>query len=128
MESAKNQLGIWMDHSIAYLIDTTNDPFSLSTIESMANQEEKQNFGKDESLKHSKEKKHLIDYFNELGNRIKNYKNVLLFGPTDAKTELFNMLKDNRQFEEIKIEIKTSGKLTENQIHAFVRKHFLKNL
>ncbi len=55
---------------------------------------------------------------------IKDYDEVLLFGPTDAKTELFNILKENRQFEKIKIEVKPADNMTENQEEAFVKEYF----
>jgi len=52
----------------------------------------------------------------------------MLFGPTNAKTELHNLLKENIQFNNIKIDIETSDNLTENQMHAFVKNHFEKNV
>jgi len=55
---------------------------------------------------------------------IKNYDEVLLFGPSEAKAELYNILKAEHQFTKIKIEIKQTDKLTENQQHAFVRDYF----
>lgn len=59
---------------------------------------------------------------------VKNYKEVLLFGPTDAKTELFNTLKSDHHFDKVKIDVKQSDKLTENQQHAFVQEHFAKHI
>jgi hypothetical protein len=49
---------------------------------------------------------------------------VILFGPTDAKIELFNLIKNNRQFEHIKIATLPADKMTENQQHAFVKDYF----
>jgi len=93
-------------------------------IESETNQGEKQNYGKNESLKHNKKQKQLSEYFGTLTNVIKDYKEVLLFGPTDAKNELFNSLKADRLFSDIKIEVKNADNLTENQMHAFVKEYF----
>lgn len=123
MKSIKH-LGIWMDHSIAHLIILKDNTVISKTIESAVDQDEKQNYGKDESLKHSKEQKHLHDYFNKISNVIKNYKEVLLFGPTDAKNELFNLLKADRLFRGIKIEVESADKLSENQMHAFVKEYY----
>jgi hypothetical protein len=53
-----NHIGIWMDHSIAHLIELKNNAILTYTIESKTFQNEKQNFGKDESLQQNKEKKH----------------------------------------------------------------------
>ena len=55
---------------------------------------------------------------------ILSYTNVILFGPTDAKTELYNLIKNNRQFENIKIATLPADKMTENQQHAFVKEYF----
>lgn len=113
-----------MDHSIAHFIEFKNNKIESYDIESQPDLEEKQNIGKDESLQQNIKKNQLLEYFKKLSFIIKDFKNVLLFGPTDAKTELFNFLKKDRHFEGIKIEIKNADKLTENQMHAFVKEHF----
>jgi hypothetical protein len=123
LKSTKN-IGIWMDHSIAHFIEFKNNKIESYDIESQPDLEEKQNIGKDESLQQNIKKNQLLEYFKKLSFIIKDFKNVLLFGPTDAKTELFNFLKKDRHFEGIKIEIKNADKLTENQMHAFVKEHF----
>jgi len=50
-----------------------------------------------------------------------NYDEVLLFGPTDAKSELVNTIKDNHLFEKIKIEVKPADKMTEIEQHEFLK-------
>ncbi len=125
MKNAK-KLGVWLDHTIAHIIVLNNNSITSNTIESLSLQGEKQNFGKDESLKHNTEQDQLSDYFNRLSAVIKDYQEVLLFGPTNAKTELFNLLKQDSHFNSVKIEIETSDNLTENQMHAFVKEHFEK--
>ena len=64
------------------------------------------------------------EFYKQLSEIIKNYKEVLLFGPTDAKVELHNILKANHLFANIKIDVKQADKMTEHQEHAFVREHF----
>ena len=59
-----------------------------------------------------------------IGEKILNFSEVILFGPTDAKVELFNILKANHNFENIKIDVQQADKMTDNQQHAFVRNHF----
>ena len=63
---------------------------------------------------------------NDHGDAIKNYDEVLIFGPTHAKEELVNLLKADRHFENIKIDVKHADKMTENQQHAFVKDYFIK--
>ena len=67
------------------------------------------------------------EYYQAIAESIKNYDEVLLFGPTNAKTELSNILDDDLNFSKIKIEIKQADKMTENQEHAFVRDYFSKD-
>ena len=49
---------------------------------------------------------------------------MLLFGPTTAKDELHNLLKADHNFEKIKIDVKQSDKMSDNQQQAFVNEHF----
>lgn len=58
---------------------------------------------------------------------IRNYDEVILFGPTNAKVELLNILKKDHLFEKIKIDVLPADKMTENQLHAFVKEHFSKH-
>ena len=124
MKSIK-QLGIWMDHSVANLIELSNDKTVTNTIELYpAFPQQIENLGLDESLMNNKEQNQLSDYFLNLSKVIKEYNEVLLFGPTSAKTELFNLLKEDIHFDEIKIDVLPADKMTDNQQEAFVRKFF----
>ena len=124
MTKAKN-LGIWMDHSNAHLMEFTAEPMTTNIIASKFTHEEKeQSLGKSENLMHHKEQHEQSDYYKRLREVIKNYEEVVLFGPTNAKSELFNMLKADHLFAKIKIEVQQADKMTENQQHAFVRDHF----
>lgn len=114
-----------MDHSIAHLMELTNDNIVSSTIESQpVIQGKEQNLKRDESLLHNKEQNHLSDYFKKLSKVILEYDEVLLFGSTDAKNELLNLLKADHLFSKIKFEVKLTDKMTENQKHAFVKDYF----
>jgi hypothetical protein len=126
MTGAKN-LGIWMDHSNAHLMEFTTDPIETITIASKFTHEAKeQSLGKSEHVMHNKEQHQQSDYYKKLGETIKNYEEVILFGPTNAKVELFNILRADHLFEKIKIEVMQADKMTENQQHTFVREHFSK--
>lgn len=119
------KLGIWMDHSIAHLMEFTSKHFEIETIESkFTNREKNKSLAKSESLMDNKQKQQLSDYYKKIGEAIKNYKRVILFGPTDAKIELFDLLSEDERFLKIKIEIKNTDKMTEYQQHEFVRAYF----
>jgi len=119
------QLGIWMDHANAILMELLDNSITQSTIKSEFTYEEKEDsLRKSEKLMHNKEQQEQSAYYKELGETIKNFDEVLLFGPTNAKDELYNLLKDNQKFISIKIEVKQGDKMTDNQMHAFVKKYY----
>lgn len=127
MTPTKN-LGIWMDHASANLMEFTNEPIETKIVESAFTHEEKvDSLGNSEHVMHNKEKHQQSAFYKKIGESIMNYDEVILFGPTDAKQELYNLLKADHHFDNIKIEVKSSGKMTENQQHAFVRDHFKQN-
>lgn len=119
------RLGICMNHSIAYLMELTNDSIVTNTVVSELSDHEKEfNFNKGEKLIHKKEQHLQLSYYNKLGDIIKKYQEVVLFGPTDAKNELLNLLKTDHLFEDIKIEVKNSDKMTKSQMQTFVSEYF----
>jgi stalled ribosome rescue protein Dom34 len=119
------KLGVWIDHSCAYLTEFTTDPMKTKTIESdFTFQDRQQTFARSENVMHNKEQHQQSEYYKKLGEEIVKYEDVILFGPTDAKAELFNLLREDRHFENIKIEIRQTGKMTEQQQHAFIREYF----
>lgn len=123
----KKRLGIWMDHSSAHIIEVTGQPVETNTLESDFTHAEKEgSLTKSEHVMHNKEQHEQADYYKKLGEMILNYDEVLLFGPTDAKLELANILKADHHFDKIKIETEGADKMTEGQQHAFVREHFEK--
>jgi len=125
--STSKKLGIWMDHSNAHLMEFTADPIETKTLESkFTHQVKEQSLGKSETLMHNKEQHEQSDYYKHLGEIIKNYVEIILFGPTQAKVELSNILRADHHFDKIKIEVKQADKMTENQQHAFVKEYFSK--
>ncbi|MFZ2339558.1 MAG: hypothetical protein WAW07_07535 [Bacteroidales bacterium] len=119
------QLGIWMDHSKAFLLEIVNDKIETSSIVSeLSDPEAVFNTYKGEKLINKKERHLQLSYFKKVGQIIKNYQEVVLFGPTDAKSELLNMLRTDHLFDDIKIEVANSGKMTESQMQTFVREYF----
>lgn len=124
MNNTKN-LGIWMDHANASLMEYIAGSMESTVVASPFTENEKESsLAKSEHTMHNKKQQQQAGYYKQLGEVIKNYNSVILFGPTDAKTELFNLLKEDRHFDNIKIEVKGAGKMTENQQHAFVREYF----
>ncbi len=125
----EKKLGICMDHKTAKLITYSTENMQASTIESSFTYEMKQeSLSRSEHVMNNKEQHFQKAFFKELAEIIKQYSDVILFGPTNAKIELFNFLKSENHFDEINISVKNSDKLTEPQQHAFVREYFSKSL
>ncbi len=124
MKSVK-RVGIWMDHSTANIMEVSNGMVRSKTLESIpAFPEQVENLRLDESLMHNKEQNQYANFYKKLSYIINDYNEVLLFGPTDAKTELFNLLKNNRQFEKVKISVQPADNMTDSQQEAFVKDFF----
>jgi stalled ribosome rescue protein Dom34 len=119
------RLGIWMDHAHAYLTEYPKSPTAIPSIASEFKYEDKKNaLSKSESLMHNQEQHEQAEYYKKLSEVIRNYGHILLFGPTDAKTELFNILRENYLFETITIDVKTTDKMTDHEQQAFIKEHF----
>jgi len=122
---SKKQLGIWMDHSNAYLIALTDGTIVPETIEAdPVLQGDEQNVYKDESHILNKEQAQLSAYYKKLADAILDYDAAVLFGPTDAKNELFNLIKVNHLFDKIEIAIQPSDNMTESERNTFVTEYF----
>jgi stalled ribosome rescue protein Dom34 len=73
---------------------------------------------------HSTENRERAAYYKELSHVIRGYKEIILFGPGSAKTELFNLLKEDHIFHNIAVETEQTDKMTQDQMNTFVRKHW----
>lgn len=117
--------GIWMDNASAHTFEYTDDAKKLETVESeFTAQVREEVLSKGESHMHNKEQNKQSEFYKKISKNILQYDEVLLFGPTNAKSELLNILKEDHRYEKIKIEIKQSEKMTDSQMEAFVRNHF----
>ncbi|MDB5273646.1 MAG: hypothetical protein JWO58_2013 [Chitinophagaceae bacterium] len=120
-----NQLGIWMDHANAYFIDPSKEVTEPNTIASTFTHEEKEeSLSRSERLMHNKENQQQAEYYKEIGEVIKKYDEIILFGPTTAKSELYNVLNADHHFNHIKITCKQAGKLTHHEQQMYVKEYF----
>jgi stalled ribosome rescue protein Dom34 len=122
MKTQKN-LGIWMDHSTANLIYLNSNKHSQILSEFTFDTKEEALI-RGENVMHNKRQQMHEAYYKNIADTILKFDNVLLFGPTNAKTELHNYLNTDLHFKDIKIEVKSADKMTDNQQEAFVKQHF----
>lgn len=136
----KKQLGVWLDHGKAHLIDyhngkakmmeTIDSPYETQKrIEGEENDKTRfttnpEHASNNEYRKHNIEQNELNEYFKLMEGKISSYQDILIFGPGTAKEKFRNRLRDNKAFDNKWLSIQTSDKLTENQLIAFVRDFF----
>jgi stalled ribosome rescue protein Dom34 len=125
MAASRKKIGIWMDHSMAHLMEYSKNPFEIKTIESNFTQQQKlKSFKKGEAHMHNKELYEQSKYYKKLIDVVKKYKEVILFGPTNAKTEFFNYLSEDNRFVKIKVYIKETDKMNAFQRQNFINDYF----
>jgi stalled ribosome rescue protein Dom34 len=120
----KKSLGIWMDHATANLIDLNSNNKSHDILSKFTYEVQDEAIRKSERGMHNKRQQLQEAYYKEIADSILNYNHVLLFGPTNAKTELHNYLNEDMHFKNIQIDIESADKMTDNEKDAFVKKHF----
>lgn len=121
------KIGIWMDHANAHLIEFTDEVKPTQTISvDFDNQDKEETLQRSESEMHNKQQQKQLTFYKKLGANIRDFGEVVLFGPTEAKTELLNLLRKDHQFDNIKIEVLNADKLSEKQQHEFVNEYFKK--
>jgi hypothetical protein len=136
MINNEKKIGVWLDHHHAHFIELNNGEIVTQTIESGYTRHPREEgegasgsrFGmhptNNENNRNNKMQNELKSYYKLISERLSKYNHILLFGPTTAKNELFNFMKQSKCFSGIRVDVRNSGKLTENQLKAFVREHF----
>ena len=79
-----------MDHASVHVMEFTDTIITHIVISDSTYEEKEKTLRNGESWMHNKEKQLQSHYYKKLGDSIKNYDNVFLLGPTNAKVELLN--------------------------------------
>jgi len=120
----KKNAGIWLDHSTANLIDLNSNKNSISISSSFTFDTKEEALNKSEKLMHNKRQQLNEAFYKEVAEKVLKYDHVLLFGPTNAKTELHNYLNKDMHFNSVEIDVETADNITDNEKVAFVKSHF----
>ncbi len=124
MEKIK-KIAVYMDHFTANIIEYINSAEAIKTIKSEFNRSEKKEIlQKGESQIHNKEQNLQLEFYSKLREELLNYESVLLFGATNAKTELLHILQADAKFLNVEFILKNTDKLTDNEQIAFVNDCF----
>jgi stalled ribosome rescue protein Dom34 len=120
----QKKVGIWMDHLNANLIDLKATDGNRTITSKFNYDVQDEAIRKSENGMHNKRQQLTEDYYKEIADVILMYNHVLLFGPTNAKTELYNYIMEDLRFKDIKFTVEPADKMTDNQKDAFVKKYF----
>lgn len=116
------KIGIWMDHSNAFLIEFNHSLNKTGTVDWPCEKYVVAAHGENWLLR--KEKQQL--FYIALVDKIKDYEEVLLLGPY-TKAELWNIIINDERFSNIKFDANRTEKMTENQLHSFVGEYFTRS-
>ena len=126
----KKQAGLWIDHRKAVIVIVTEAGEEIKEITS--NMEKHVRFtggtasedGSTEDVRDRHFENRLNSYYDEVTTCIRDVETIQIFGPGEAKGELERRLKD-KGFRGHIIAVETVDKMTDRQIAAKVREHFL---
>jgi ribosomal protein RSM22 (predicted rRNA methylase) len=122
----KTKMGLWIDHKKAVIVSIAGKDAEIKRISSNIEKHHRQSGVSmpADDVRQRELAGHLNIYYDEVVSCIRDADSILIFGPGEAKSELEKRLeKDNLGGRIVGIE--TSDKMTDPQIVAQVRKHFL---
>jgi hypothetical protein len=126
----KKQIGLWIDHRKAVIVIVTDEGEELKKITS--NMEKHVRFtggtssenGSSEDVRDRQFGDHLNNYYDEVIAVIRSADAIQIFGPGEAKGELEKRLEHEGLKPHILV-VETVDKMTDRQISAKVREHYL---
>ena len=127
----KKTVGLWIDHQKAVIVFVTGADEEIklihSDIEERRIEEQGRQNGRSipsDDIRLRVLTEHLNNYYETVISCIRDAKSILLFGPGEAKGELKKRLEKDNLGDRI-VGVETADKMTDNQIAAKVKEHFL---
>jgi hypothetical protein len=132
----KKEVGLWIDHRKAVIVSIENEVEEIQEIASNMEKRIRYSSGSrsnslnssqgstSEDMRDRKFDNHLNQFYKEIISMIRDADSIWIFGPGEAKGELLNSLK-NEGLEGLVVGIETEDKMTDNQIAAKIRDHYL---
>ena len=127
----KKQIGLWIDHRETVIVTLGEHGEETRRIESGMEKHVRFSGGSASGERSGEDQRdqrftdHLNRYYDEVISYLRDAESLLLFGPGEAKGELKTRLAYKGLGGRI-VEVATEDKMTERQIAAKVRQHFLK--
>ena len=122
----KKAVGLWIDHKKAVMVFVAGQDAEVKLISSNLEKHHRQSGVSTpaDDVRQRELTGHLTTYYDEVISCIRDAESILILGPGEAKGELKKRLeKDNLDRRVVGIE--TSDKITDPQLVALVRDHFL---
>ena len=120
-------VGLWIDHRRAVIVSLTGaDKEEITLIHSNMEEERGQSDTPltEDDYRQSALTEHLKTYYERIVSSIRDAKSILIFGSGEAKGELKKRLEIDNLSERI-TGVETADKMTDPQIAAKVKEHFL---
>lgn len=117
--------GVWIDHKKAVIVGIQDGVEEMHTIDSGMEQHVRYAGGKPEDQQENRFANHLKEYYAKVIASLHDAGSILILGPGEAKGELETRLKVEYPGAHI-AGIETVDKMTDHQIAARVREHFLR--
>lgn len=122
----KKTLGLWVDHKKAVIVFVAGKETETKLVTANIEKQHRQSgvATPADDIRQRKSTEELGGFYDEVISCIRGAEEILLLGPGEAKGELKKRLeKDN--LGSLIVGMKTSDKMTDKQIVALVRGHFL---
>ena len=123
------KVGLWIDHKKAVMVFLTDGEEEIRVLAS--NMEKHVRFsgnsaeeGSADDMRDRQFASHLDRFYDDVIAYIHDAESILLLGPGEAKGELAKRL-ESKGLKEHLVGIETADKLTDHQVAARVRQHFL---
>ena len=127
----KKTVGLWIDHQKAVIVFVTGAEEEIKLIHSGIEERRIEEQGRQngrsipsDDIRLRVLTEHLNNYYETVISCIRDAKSILLFGPGEAKGELKKRLEKDNLGDRI-VGVETADKMTEPQIVAKVKEHFL---
>ena len=123
------KIAVYLNYQNANIIEYNGDDDMVKNIDStFTHQSKMETLNKGENTMHQKEQNEQHTYFKSIIDAVKEHNEILLFGPTKAKDELNNLIKENKHLDNISVVVEKTDELNEKQQKHFVNNYFSKKL
>ncbi len=117
-------MGVWIDHRKAVVVNVNGESDEIHSIVSGVEKHVRYAGGKPEDQLEHRFTNHLNEFYASIIALLHDAESILLLGPGEAKVEFKTRLEANALGDRVD-GIETVDKMTDRQIAAKVRKHFL---